>query len=196
MDFFVDIDERMENFKKDIQTLNNQEVIEKYYQHNAPACLSHDTYFELRKLIQNHFGIAQFTDIFMVGSGQLGFTIKPQERYRKFGDQSDIDLAIISDELFENFWRAVYIYKNEGSYWPKENDFKDYLFKGWIRPDYLPRSEAFRETEDWWEFFRQLTSSDRFGPYKIAGGLYFSRFFFESYQSLNIEACRRELIEV
>jgi hypothetical protein len=128
----------------------------------------------------------------MVGSARLGFTIKSSEPYRLFGDRSDIDLAIISPRLFEDFWKAVLLYKEDVKYWPKEEGFKKYLLRGWIRPDLLPPADAFKKAADWWEFFRELTYSGRFGPYKISGSLYYSKFFFELYQSACIRACKKK----
>jgi hypothetical protein len=184
------IEERIGAFKRDLFELEEEEIIQKCFQHNMePVCISNDTYFLLKSKISKHFGLHPI-DVFMVGSGKLGFTIKPNEQFRQFGDSSDIDIAIVSEELFERFWKAVYLYKNEVKYWPKEERFKNYLLSGWIRPDLLPPAKRFSEAQEWWDFFRNLTASGEFGPYKISAGLYYSRFFFESYQKKCITLCK------
>ncbi len=116
-----------------------------------------------------------------------------------FGDQSDIDLAIISEFLFDKIWRQVFDYweENENTdnvvYWSRENSFKDYLFRGWIRPDKLPPAQAFDFSRSWWEFFRELTRQGEYGPYKIRAGLYKSWYYLEKYQSICIKECKQEL---
>lgn len=192
----TEITRRIGLFKEDLSSYDDDEMIQKYFEHDfSPAVISNDDYFKLKIEVANFFTLLHPTEVFMVGSGKLGFTIKPQEQYRKFNDSSDIDLAIVSRELFELFWKAVFEYKNEVKYWPKELKFKDYLFKGWIRPDLLPPSNSFKESKEWWDFFRELTSSGKYGPYKINAGLYLNRFFFESYQKDCIQSCRMHLGE-
>jgi len=178
-------------FNEDLQTYNDDDLIKKLYRLNMqPVCMSNDRYFNLKNLVSTKFGL-DMTDVFMVGSGKLGFTIKPNEQYRLFSDKSDIDLAIVSNELFEQIWKSLFLYKEEIKYWPKEMKFKEYLFKGWIRPDYLPPSKLFQDGENWWNFFQELTSSGDYGPYRIRAGLYHSHFFFESYQKQCIQLCRK-----
>ena len=126
----------------------------------------------------------------MVGSGKMGFSIKPERRYQPFSDASDIDIVIVSPTLFELVWKTVFEYWRSKPYWPEEARFKQYFFQGWIRPDKLPPARTFSFCKDWWEFFRHLTNSGDFGDYKIAAGLYQSWFFLESYQSISIEKCR------
>ncbi len=188
-----EVDQRISMFKSDLEQYDDEEMIQKYFEHSlVPAVMSEDDYFQLKKEIANHFTLHP-SEVIMVGSAKLGFTIKPQSKYRKFGDSSDIDIAIISEELFENIWRAVFEYKNDVKYWGKEQKFKDYLFRGWIRPDLLPHAKRFELAQDWWDFFLNLSSSGQYGPYRIRAGLYYSRYFFEPYQTICINACRHQL---
>lgn len=46
-------------------------------------------------------------DIRIVGSGRLGFSMKPGLALRAFRDRSDIDVAIISPVLFDQLWVAM-----------------------------------------------------------------------------------------
>ena len=129
----------------------------------------------------------------IVGSGKMGFSIANGKRYRIFNDQSDIDIAIISGSLFDRVWQQVFTYWNEKGRWEEENQFRKYLFRGWVRPDKLPPSESFEIRKEWWEFFRKLTQTDTYGQYKIAAGLYRSWYFFETYQSICVKECKQEL---
>ena len=123
----------------------------------------------------------------------MGFSIARGKRYRPFSEQSDIDVAIISNQLFDEIWQQVFDFWNDGGLWQEDNDFKKYLFRGWIRPDKLPPSERFQIRKDWWEFFRELTSNGSYGPYKISAGLYKSWHYFETYQSICVKECKQDL---
>ena len=154
--------------------------------------LKDDAYFDLKMEIADHFKVHP-NEVLMVGSGKLGFSIVNSKRYRPFGDTSDIDMAIISPTRFDSIWHSVYEYSFSGGYWPDEKSFKEYLFRGWIRPDKLPPSKRFAVCEDWWDFFRGLTYRGSYGPYKIAAGLYRSWDFLESYLGVCINECRSDL---
>lgn len=112
------------------------------------------------------------------------------KKYRLFGNESDIDVALVSSALFDKFWEQVFRYKYEGSYWPEYDQFVDYFFRGWMRPDKLPRSPMFPLREDWWSFFKAITNSGKYGDFKISGGLYKSYFFLENYQTICIQQGR------
>jgi hypothetical protein len=179
-------------FKNILRTENIDTIIRKYIMHGEPYIIPDNKYFDLKYCIANNFHIHP-TSIFMVGSGKLGFSIKPKRRYQFFGEKSDIDMAIISLELFETVWKEVYSFWIENGWWSKEEDFKKYLFRGWIRPDLLPSGESFSFSRNWWNFFRNISSSNVYGPYSIKAGIYHSLFFFEQYQSICIKQCKVEL---
>jgi hypothetical protein len=182
----------IEAFKKDILSLNDQELVNKYYLSGAAFVFDDDHQYRLRQTVADFFHI-DFTQVFLAGSAKLGFSIKPQRRFLPFYDKSDIDVVLVCPTLFEEIWREVFSFERNGGYWPKMNDFKSYHFQGWIRPDKLPLEPSFALTKKWWDFFESLCGSGNFGPYKIRGGLYHSRFFFESYQRKCFEQCRLEV---
>jgi hypothetical protein len=146
---------------------------------------------ELRRSISDHLGVAM-RDVIITGSAKLGFTIvqKPNRPvFSPFSDQSDIDVAIISERLFQQFWIDVNRYCAEAGPWPEIGSFRKYLMKGWIRPDLLPKSE-FPPSKEWFELFRTLTASGKYGVYKISGGLYYSEVFWEDYARTAFSKCR------
>ena len=155
--------------------------------------LSGDLYFDLRSEVAEHFQLHP-NEVLVVGSAKLGFSIAPHKRYRHFGDESDIDVVLVSPSLFDEIWAATFSYWRDGGYWEKKSDFKDYLFRGWIRPDKLPPASTFAMCSDWWEFFLALTNSGNYGHYKIAGALYRSWYYLESYQEICVKSCQQELL--
>lgn len=180
-----------EIFQNDLEHLSSLKVYRKYILSGSSHILDEDKHYELKEEICDNFSI-EFTDVILVGSGKLGFSIKPSKRFVEFDDNSDIDIAIVSSALFEQVWQEAYSYKRSAAYWPKANDFFKYLADGWIRPDKLPSSKYFSFSGEWWDFFNRLTSSRKYGPYKIRGGLYHSHFFLKEYQTICIDQCIQE----
>jgi hypothetical protein len=128
-------------------------------------------------------------EVLLVGSAKLGFSIVKTKRYKPFGEESDIDVAIVSSRLFDEFAQATFDYWRRHRYWPRYEHHVTYQFPGWIRPDFLPPDLQLGRA--WWEFFRRLTSEGVFGSYQIKGGLYKSWHYLESYHSVCIEECKR-----
>lgn len=50
-----------------------------------------------------------FNNVVMVGSGKIGFSLSPEKFLKPFSDEgdnkSDVDIAIISTQMFDYFWR-------------------------------------------------------------------------------------------
>lgn len=179
----------IDEFKQDLAKLSSVQILRKYILGAESQVLSAVQHYQLREQVCEHFQVG-YNEIIMVGSGKLGFSIKPARRFKLFNDKSDIDIAVVSPKLFENVWKEAYLFKKGGAYWPDAGEFFRYLSEGWIRPDKLPRNEYFQFTSTWWDFFNALTRSGQYGPYKIRAGLYHSSFFFEEYQKICIEQCK------
>lgn len=171
------------------------QVVQKHVLSGPCYVLNEDAHYELKYAIAAEFGINP-NDIFIVGSAKLGFSIASNKRYRPFGDQSDIDVAIVSNTLFDSVWQKVFEYwdrPGKDVYWYQSSDFMAYLFRGWIRPDKLPPARDFPYQLQWFRFFQYLTSTGKFGPYKISAGLYRSLYFLERYQCICTRQCQESL---
>jgi hypothetical protein len=108
--------------------------------------------------------------------------------FSPFADSSDVDVAIISDRLFDEMWKRCFQfwhlsgYSKAANYWPRGKNFRDYIFRGWMRPDCLPTEASIELRNEWFEFFRQMTNERFAGDYPIKAGLYRERYFLERYQ--------------
>lgn len=167
-------------------------IMNKYLLFGVPYIYKDDenTYFELKEELSRHFGIQQ-TQIYIVGSSKLGFSISPKKRFKTIDDDSDIDVAIIDEKLFDRYWKDVYSININLVSRSEDDDkrykrFIDYFFKGWVRPDYLP----WRMSNEWFEYFKSL-----YGKYnrKVAVGIYRDNEFFMGYHRNNIEKIREEI---
>jgi hypothetical protein len=102
-------------------------------------------------------------------------------------------VVIVSPFLFDKIWQSVFVYWKRGGRWGREQDFKNYLFRGWIRPDKFPPSRSFPIGKEWWEFFNAMELSGRYGFYHIRAALYKSWYHIESYQEAGVQDCMRQV---
>ena len=190
-----EIEDKIREFKKDLSMHSPSQIVRKRIIFGECAILSNSQYLDLRIEVANQFDIHP-NNVLVVGSAKLGFSTAPHKRYKPFNDESDIDVVIVSEILFNKFWYQSFLYWKAGSFWDRQEKFKRYLFQGWIRPDYLPPSRRFVLGNEWWEYFRKLTSSGKYGYYKIAGAIYKDWNYIEYYQISAIDSCAQELLEV
>lgn len=146
-------------------------------------------------------------DIVIVGSGKLGFSIKPDKDnpsfypFKKFdfdvekeidSDPSDLDIAIVSSSLFDKQLFEIYNHTNgyTSNYGSSDKkSFAYYILKGWVRPDYIPKGYKISPSiEDIQTKYKQ-----EFGR-KINLGIYKSWYFFENYHKNNIHNIQLNLI--
>ncbi|MCD4757390.1 MAG: hypothetical protein K8R39_03920 [Arcobacteraceae bacterium] len=163
--------------------------------------------FQFKKDLATSLNI-HIRDIAIVGSGKLGFSIKPEEvspglyLFKEFdfdyksdndNDKSDIDIAIISGKLFDSQLLALYKHTNSykdlsgfknKSYSPHSKS----IVKGWLRPDKIPKDYNISDTI---ENLRK-EYKDKYDR-KINFGIYKSWDYFESYHINNIKTLKVNL---
>src|SRR5690242_11166688 len=112
----------LEKFRSDLKSLSSIQIFRKYIIDGACHALVDDQHLRLKERVSDHFGV-QYNDVILVGSGKLGFSIKPKRRFLPFNEDSDIDVAVVSTELFQKVWKEVYLYKKSKADWPKSSIF-------------------------------------------------------------------------
>jgi hypothetical protein len=182
-------EERIQSFRHELPLRDVSDLVQRHITHGECFTLSAASYIDLKSRIASKFGI-HTSEVVVVGSAKLGFSIVPSKRYRPFGEYSDIDVALSSGDLFDAIWKDVFDYWARPEFWLGLDDFRKYLFRGWMRPDKLPPARSFARSQEWWEFFRQLTTGGDFGPYKITGALYKNWHFLEKYQQKCVRDCK------
>lgn len=183
---------RLEEFKSDLTRMTPLQIVRKHVVFGDCAAMSQQDYFQLRQAVSAKFDLHP-NNVLVVGSGKLGFSIAPNKRYKLFGDRSDLDVVIVSDTLFDSVWRDLYRYSSTVGYWEREDEFRKFLFRGWIRPDKLPPDQHFEFSKLWWEFFNDLSASREYSASRVVGAIYRSWDFLESYQTIAINGCVRAL---
>ena len=111
-----------------------------------------DLYVHFREYFAAAFGVTP-DSVCVVGSGAVGFSMGPDNFPRDFQPDSDIDVVVVSEALFDNAWsvlrawghpRRTSLFATEADWM---SDRKDEVFWGWMSPDYLrfPRLRYFKQ---------------------------------------------------
>jgi hypothetical protein len=182
-------DLRLSQFRHDLTLRDVPELVQRHVTYGSCFALGDAEYFELKKTVATQFSV-HTSNVVVVGSAKMGFSVVPTKRYRAFGETSDIDVVLCSTDLYDAHWQDVFDYWARGEQWSSLADFRKYHFRGWMRPDMLPPEKSFVRAQEWWEFFRTITASGKFGPYKIAGALYKNWHFLERYQERCMADCK------
>ena len=116
------IADKIASFRGDLARFNVDQFVQRHITFGTCHVLDDDRYFDIKLRIADNFRIHP-SAVIVVGSSKLGFSIADSKRYRPFGDTSDIDVAIVSAPLFDNYWKAVFDYKTQRNFWEKESNF-------------------------------------------------------------------------
>lgn len=175
-------------FREKLRGSDPRWMINKYVITGESRILPTESHYDLRKEIADWSGV-HTNDVVMVGSGKLGFSIDPTQAFKNFHRESDLDMAIVSSELFDYYWRQVFFYMQSDAYWKDRDEFNSYILKGWMRPDLLPSSN-FQIRREWWTFFGGLSNRQDYGQYKVRGCVYKNWDFLEEYQTSGLTLCK------
>jgi predicted nucleotidyltransferase len=99
--------------------------------------------------------------------------------WKEIDDDSDIDVVIISEKLFDYFWEELFKYNVKAQSRTEIDEqkyakFLEYFFKGWLRPDYFPFK--YRGRAEWLDFFGDI-SYKKYDNRKVTCGLFKNEFF-------------------
>ncbi len=100
-------DSGLERFKADLETVdyNADLFVSSYVFNKIPILWSDDinSYLQWKIDFASRLEIDP-TNIQVVGSARLGYSLNPKKNFKKFDNESDIDVAIISPWHFEQAW--------------------------------------------------------------------------------------------
>ncbi|MRS02154.1 hypothetical protein EG832_02820 [bacterium] len=166
------------------------ELCRRHLLHGTPHVFSEreDAFFDFRRRIADRFSVG-FHEVFVVGSAKLGFS---PHKDKSFDLDSDIDVVIVSNNLFDSFMEQISLYQSElrrsrRAVSTREiniyHQFLEYVALGWIRPDKLPLAFTMSVLKDeWFNFFRSISNGkSEVGNYKVAAGVFRSYPHLENY---------------
>lgn len=97
-------------FKDDILHKDIEYVYNQYLMGSSVWCFkqifreeSYDKYDNFRRYIAKKLGV-HFPDIAIVGSAKTGFSMNPSKNFKEFDNKSDIDIVVVSSQLYYDFW--------------------------------------------------------------------------------------------
>lgn len=176
------------------------DFIRKYITTGQPVAIDSETYYTIRRRVSQQFGVHP-SSVVLVGSCKLGFALKRKGhgehriRYASVTPVSDVDVAVVSETLFDQIWEAVFSRVHPNRDWPLNigRHFVRNLFNGWVAPQELPNTPTFQQAIRWAEFFAMLSRERVCGRRTINGRLYRSWSRLEAYQEHLVRECRIEL---
>ncbi len=127
-------------------------------------------------------------NVVIVGSAKVGFSLNPDVFPRAFSETSDIDVIVVSEDLFDRIWmtllewhyprRGVNLGQVEGG-WARLRR-KD-VYWGWLEPDQihyegLSFPNVLRPLRDisvkWFNAFQSLSLYPELAAHRVSGRLY------------------------
>jgi hypothetical protein len=136
---------------------------------------NYEKYFHFKNLLSKRLEV-HTNNIEIIGSAKLGFSLNQEKLGEPFGIKSDIDVAIISNRLFEHAWSELISIKDEK--WldlrRKERlnliECQSDVYWGYIRPDKVPIGTAFSKW--WWGIFEELSANTDYEKRRVRGRLF------------------------
>lgn len=131
-------------------------------------------YLRLLGHISEGLGVPQ-ENVTLVGSGRIGFSLDPDRYGSPFSDASDLDMIIVSAELFDASWfdllrwRGSYIRLPESvKRWHREQ--QQHVYFGRIGPHRL--TGILKLAPRWFEVFKSVSSYPELAVHEVHGLLY------------------------
>jgi hypothetical protein len=178
----------VDEFKNALQTAALEELVQEHIFSGVPFVFRHrplDANTLVRHL-RSHLPLSE-ADIIVVGSAKIGFSLGPDTFPRQFSDDSDIDVAVANEELFDQIWSTMLRWN-----YPRRNQLYGLdlnwirkrmteLYWGWFRPetfrfDGLSLRSMLNPLRDvstqWFNAFQSLSHYPEFSRRTIEGRLY------------------------
>ncbi|MBN2315864.1 MAG: hypothetical protein JXM79_18190 [Sedimentisphaerales bacterium] len=168
---------KLVDFQSDLLKKDLEEVVQKYLFDGFPFCFQEDpgVFYDFRKNVCDNFRIHQ-QNFAIVGSAKVGFSLSPEKYGNSFSDSSDIDIVLVSDELFEELWLKLIEFKHttlfrlDSTIQIRFQQLQKMLFYGTIRFDKL--TNDFPVAKEWWEYFNKVSKDERFGPRRVRAAFF------------------------
>lgn len=107
-----------------------------------PACAGPKAYEKFKEFASTFFGSKN--NIFIMGSGNLGYSLNPIKNFRPFGADSDIDLVIVSLGNFQESWNEMRVVQRRTYYQLDRTsrerllEFGKNVYCGFVSPEWIP----------------------------------------------------------
>lgn len=166
-------------FKELCKSVNPDEIVEEVLLSFDAMHVSQENITLIQSELSKAYSVpADRIFIWIVGSAKLGFSISEtgeKKRYRSYGADSDIDVAVVSPCIYRSIWNELSAHAHNQPLWPwKAKKLGDYHVAGWLRPDHFPRTPWVMKCNAWKDTFSKLSKDPRFSRRQVSGGLFYS----------------------
>ena len=137
--------------------------------------------------------------ICVVGSAKIGFSLDPNRFGEAFGVHSDIDVVVVSPELFDPSW--INVLSNRRTPWAslskntqdnlEKHRCEHYIYKGWMYPGRIV--PVLDIGNRWFDTFNGLSLIPELSARKIEARLYRTWDYVRIYHRIGLRRIRREL---
>lgn len=179
----------VEEFRGALLTKPLDEVVREYIFEGLPYVFKEKP--GLMEVLRNNLckdlGISAESTI-IIGSAKIGFSLSPDSVFRQFSDESDIDVLVVDENIFDDIWKIVLQWHYprrirglggmDGSWGRRRR--RD-LYWGWFVPDKIKYEglsfpEVLKPLRDistaWFNAFRGLSRIPDFSRRNITGRVY------------------------
>jgi hypothetical protein len=159
-----------------------------------------------QELVRGIDGVAE-ADIRIVGSARLGFSLRPRNHLREFTEDSDIDVVVVNEKLFDWLWIALLVAayprmaaNREVGGWDVPGRAE--LFAGWLTPTAIRMDwkiigqrgvPLFQFKQKWFDALKRAAQHSTKPHNDIQGRLYRTWRHAELYHLFSIAELRRSL---
>lgn len=203
----------IDEIKKDLENLTEKQFYTKHiirsdnwyfekYLGRSPSDIIHLT-DDYRLIISESFGIS-FNSVMMVGSGKIGFSLSPvgskddkSKLFLPFNDDenirkiSDLDIAIISSDIFHKFWK-LFRKSYKTVYQNTYNHIFNEIYRGYINERNIIEIENCRKEWNKMAFMSKKNIKENlYFKHEISYRIYRSWEDFEDYNLQNIRKIKR-----
>jgi hypothetical protein len=173
-------------------------------------CNDDDGWTGFRQELVNGVAGLSIGDIRIVGSARFGFSMKPRNRLRAFTEDSDIDVVVVNEAIFDHVWISLLVAayprlaaNREIGNWNVPG--REELFAGWLTPTAIrmdwtiigargaPLSQFKRE---WFNALKLAAGHSTKPHHDIQGRLYRTWRHAELYHLHSVAQLRRSLENV
>ena len=203
----------IDEIKKDLQQLSVEQFYTKYIVRSdnwyfekilsIPLAEQDKLTDEYKLIISNGLNIS-INSITMVGSGKIGFSLSPSDKlFSPFNTDetvrkvSDLDIAIVSDSIFNKFWDLFRKgYRGHMDDWYKNFVFGE-IYRGYINETIIENIDTCRK--EWTRMIANVKKKlyeELYIKHEIHFRIYRSWEDFEEYNIQSIKRIQRELNDV
>lgn len=165
-----------QEFAELIQKSALGEVVERHVFAGVPYAFRENEpgYHRLLHHVGDGLGVPE-ADITLVGSGRIGFSLDPDTYGKPFSDASDLDVVVVSADMFDAAWLDLLRWRRGYGRLPEwvkawHRDHQRLVYYGRIWPHKLPG--VVELSSRWFDVFKSVSRYPELAVHEVHGLLY------------------------